>query len=346
MRIRAAIAALLTLLAPTPNAMAAGNCLRGINLAGAEFGEPGSAHGQAYAYPSEKTISYFAERGFTTVRLPFLWERLQPKLDSPFDQRELERLTQSVSKMRALGLKVVLDPHNYARYHGQLIGSKSVPVASFVDFWSRLSLVFKADQAVMFGLMNEPHGISAVDWIDAANAAIDGIRRNSAQNLILVPGTAWTGAHSWFDEWYGGANASAFGKLRDPADRTAIEFHQYFDKDFSGTNRDCTKGAEAVAAVARLSQWLRENDKLGFLGEFGVASDPACIASAKSMVANVEQNADIWLGWAYWAAGDLWPQNEMLNIQPFNGKDRPQLAALADALSQPPDTGKCAALLK
>lgn len=346
MQVRAAIAAVLALFVPGTEALAAGTCLRGINLAGAEFGAVGGAHGQAYAYPSDKTITYFAEKGFTTVRLPFLWERLQPKLNGPFDEGELARLTKAVSAMRALGLKVVLDPHNYARYRGELIGSEKVPVSSFVDFWVRLSKVFKSDQSVIFGLMNEPHGISADAWVDAANAAIASIRQNAAQNLILVPGTAWTGAHSWFGDWYGGANAAALLKLSDPAKRSAIEIHQYSDKDFSGTNKDCTRGAEAAAAVSKLSQWLRENGKQGFLGEFGVPSDPACIASARQMVESVEKDADVWLGWAYWAAGDWWPQTEMLNIQPLNGKDRPQFAALADALNAPIDTKACANLLK
>lgn len=346
MQLRAAIAGLLALLVAAPETLAAGTCLRGINLAGAEFGEVGGMHGQAYAYPSQQTISYFAEKGFTSVRLPFLWERLQPKLDAPFDQAELERLTETVSSMRALGLKVVLDPHNYARYRGQLIGSKAVPVSSFVDFWVRLSAQFKSDPSVIFALMNEPHGISAKDWVDAANAATSAIRKHAAQNLILVPGTAWTGAHSWFGDWYGGANAEALGRFRDPANRSAIEIHQYSDKDFSGTNRDCSRGAEAVSAVAKLSQWLRDSGKRGFLGEFGVPADPACIASAKEMVSMVEKNADVWLGWAYWAAGDWWPEDEMLNIQPRGGKNRPQFAALAEALNGPIDSKACAGLLK
>jgi endoglucanase len=36
------------------------------------------------------------------------------------------------------GAYVILDPHNYARYNGQLIGP-DVPVGVFTDFWARLA---------------------------------------------------------------------------------------------------------------------------------------------------------------------------------------------------------------
>ena len=59
----------------------------GVSIAGGEFSSdrptfsnehPGVA-GQDYTYNSEKTFAYFADRGFRLQRLPFRWERLQPK---------------------------------------------------------------------------------------------------------------------------------------------------------------------------------------------------------------------------------------------------------------------------
>src|SRR5258708_373742 len=60
---------------------------RGVNLAGAEFGvrrdfcnENPGAFGRDYTYNSEPSIAYFAERGITLFRVPFRWERIQPRL--------------------------------------------------------------------------------------------------------------------------------------------------------------------------------------------------------------------------------------------------------------------------
>ena len=59
----------------------------------------------------------------------------------------------------------------------------------------------------------------------------------------------------------------------------------------------------------------------------------------------VEDNRDIWVGWAYWAAGDWWPADEALNIQPVKGVDKPQLSALTPALNDRSKRGlSCPAL--
>lgn len=335
---------MLTMAASAAGAQA--SCLRGINLAGAEFGTPPGKHGVSHIYPTQETITYFAEQGFNTVRLPFLWERLQPKLSQGFDAQEFALLTQTVRRMRVLGLKVVLDPHNYARYQGQVIGSDTVPLTAFADLWARLAAQFGQDPGIIFGLMNEPHDMPAADWLVAANAAIAAIRQVSSQNLILVPGTAWTGAHSWFDDWYGGSNASVMLGVKDPAGHFAFELHQYFDEDFSGKKDSCSRASDALASVDRLSAWLRQNGKQGFMGEFGVTRDPACITVAAQMTDRVDRDSDVWLGWAYWAGGDFWPAEEALNIQPVAGRDRPQLAGLRASLERPQAADACRALLK
>ncbi len=346
MVMRNVLVGLLALGLASSTLAADGACLRGINLAGAEFGTPPGKYGESHLYPTDKTITYFAAQGFNTVRLPFLWERLQPKLSEPFAKDEAGRLIETVRKMRVLGLKVVLDPHNYARYNGKVIGSQDVPIAAFEDFWKRLAEQFGQDDGVMFGLMNEPHDMPAGEWLRAANAAIGAIRRVSRLNLILVPGTAWTGAHSWFDSWYGGANAPVMLGVKDPANHFAFEFHQYFDEDFSGRKDSCSRAADAFAAVAKVSAWLRQNKQQGFLGEFGVTREPACIEVAAEMAAAIDRDRDVWLGWAYWAAGDFWPEDEALNIQPTAKGDRPQLAGLRAALDRPLDPQACRFLQK
>lgn len=325
------VALALSLVATTSGAMAQG-CFRGINLSGAEFGEPGGVVGKDYTYPGEQTVRYFATKGFDTVRLPFLWERLQPVLNSELDAGELSRLAGAVELLRQHGMRVILDPHNYARYRGQVIGSADVPDVAFADFWGRLAAIYADAPDVSFGLMNEPHDLPAAQWLQSANAAIQAIRATGARNLVLVPGTAWTGAHSWESDGYGGANGTVMLGYVDPGNHSAFEVHQYFDDDFSGTKGNCARVEDAVTALTGFSDWLRRNGQRGYLGEFGIPREPACIKGLTDMVAVVEGNRDIWTGWSYWVAGDWWPDSEELNIQPTASGDRPQLRGLAPFL--------------
>jgi endoglucanase len=315
-------------------------CLRGINLAGAEFGKAGEAYGKGYVYPSNQTIAYFADKGFTSVRLPFLWERLQPKLYKDLNAAEVKRLVQTVDSIRGKGMVAILDPHNYARYNGKLIGSDEVPQSAFTDFWRRLAILFKDKESVVLGLMNEPYEIAAEDWLSTANSAIAAIRQTGARNLVLVPGTSWTGAHSWFGGDYGTANAAVMLQVTDPLNHYAFEVHQYLDTDFSGKNNECSRAADAVKAIGDFAGWLRSNKQRGFLGEVAVPTAADCQPALAQMIAAVEQAPDVWLGWSYWAAGDWWKPDEPLNIQPTKSGDRPQMQTLARIFSDHPACGR------
>lgn len=158
-------------------------CFRGINISGAEFGALGGKADTDYTWPSISTLDYFAGKGFNAIRLPFLWERLQPALMGPLDEAELSRLMETVELIRARGMKTILDPHNYARYKGQVVGTDAVPKEAFADFWARLAKLYANDDEVVFGLMNEPNRMPVAQWVDAANAAAAAIR-NTAQARI------------------------------------------------------------------------------------------------------------------------------------------------------------------
>lgn len=320
-------------------------CFRGINLSGAEFGKIGGKVNTDYVYPSDQTIRYFAEKGFNSVRLPFKWERLQPKAKSALDAEELSLIDDAVSRIKAAGMTVVLDPHNYAEYFGKQLNSADVDVDVLADLWGRLAARYANDPAVSFGLMNEPHDMPATQWLPVANAAIAAIRKAGANNLILVPGVSWTGAHSWQTDMPGGSNAKVMLGVVDSANRYAYEVHQYFDADFSGTKAECSGAKAAVAGVTAFTQWLRANGKRGYLGEFGASADPSCIKGIKDMTGVFESNRDLWVGWSYWVAGDWWPPSEPLNIQPTASGDRPQLAGLKPYLMDfSASSSTCAAL--
>jgi endoglucanase len=301
----------------------------GVNLSGAEFGEsnlPGQ-YETDYIYPTPAEVDYFTGKGMNIFRLQFRWERLQHNAFAGFDTTELGRLDTIVNYITTQNAYVILDPHNYARYYGNIIG-QGVEVTAFSDFWSRLAQHYKDNRQVFFGLMNEPNTMSTELWRDDANAAIAAIRAAGATNLILVPGNAWTGAHSWNQTWYGTANAVAMLGITDPGNNFAFELHQYLDGDSSGTSDQCVSTTIGSQRLVEVTDWLKTNNKRGFLGEFAGGRNQTCYAALDDLLNYVESNSDVWIGWAWWAAGPWW--NEYIfTLEPDDqGADRPQMAVL------------------
>lgn len=334
--------ALLSALVLGGNALASEPlCFRGVNLSGGEYGDKTGVYGTNYIYPSEKTVGYFAAKGMNAVRLPIKWERLQPVLFERLESREVDMLHETVRMIRKSGMSVILDPHNFGYYDKARIGTDAVPKNALGDFWTRLAAEFSGDAGVIFGLMNEPYDITAPDWLEAANLSIAGIRNAQAPNLILVPGTIWSGAYTWEKDIPGGSNASVMLGVKDPLDHYAFEFHQYMDSDMSGTHDICDRAEDARQALSNLSTWMRQHGKRGLLGEFGGSINKGCLAGLKAMTATIAADSDVWIGWTYWAAGEWWPKGEALNIQPRTQKVPPQLAALKDALKGPANPDRC-----
>ncbi len=232
----------------------------GVNLSGAEFGEshlPGN-YGSDYTYPTNAEIDYFVAKGMTILRVPFRWERLQQTTGAALDATELGRLDAVVTHATQKGAHVLLDPHNYARYYGDVVGGGTVSDADFADFWSRLAAHYKTNDRVVFGLMNEPHDLPTEQWLASANAAIVAIRAAGASQLVLVPGNAWTGAHSWSASWYGTPNSQAMTAVVDSGNNFAFELHEYLDADFSGTSASCQSATIGSQVLAPVTAWLRE----------------------------------------------------------------------------------------
>ncbi|KAJ1566064.1 hypothetical protein HK405_011015 [Cladochytrium tenue] len=272
----------------SPTAVAGQVAYAGVNEAGLEFGMtvtgpssgavPG-ALGSNYFAPAAAAVQHTRDKFANVFRLPFMWERLQPALYAGFDQGYLATLQGAVETIKATGAAVILDPHNYARYNGNVVSG-----ADLADLWSRLAALYP----------NDPLAAAA---IRAAGAT---------QNLILVPGTCYTGAHSWTAAGCDSGSANADAAAGFTADNNfAFEMHQYFDADFSGTAADCTQ--DAAGALASATAWLRAaSGRRGFLGELGVADNDACRATLDAALAHLDANSDVWLGYTYWAAGSSW----------------------------------------
>lgn len=311
--------------------------LKGVNLSGAEYDATNitAVAGYKYTYPSNAEIDYYKSKAFTTIRLPFSGSRLQPVNGGALDVAELKRLRTVVDYIASKGMYVVLDVHEYGGRYDSVSKTKkffNVPgglaASVFGNFWKRVALEFKSYPNVIFGLMNEPHKQTPQQWSAVAKYGVYGIRKAGAKQLILIPGTSWTGAHSWVSS----GNAAAWVGFQDS--NFAFEVHQYLDSDSSGRGTTCitNKGSKALESA---SNWARTNRYKMFLGEAGWADNSVCLTEGNAMMQYMKRNSDVWTGWTYWAAGKWIPQTYMYMLTPPNLSlpvDKPQMQALKAGL--------------
>nr|WP_269151075.1 glycoside hydrolase family 5 protein [Acetobacter sicerae] len=297
----------------------------GINLSAAAFASnkvPGR-DGWDYMFPRQGEIDYFTEAGMKLIRLPVLWERLQPQPLSDLDPGYLAHIQNVVAMAKTGQAKVIIDLHNYGAYGGQLIGSDAVKVDAFVDVWVKLARVFGNDADVLFGLMNEPKLASAGEWAGIQQKVINAVRATGAKNLITVSGVNWDGAHNFPQ-----VNGEALATLTDPLHALIFEAHEYFDQDSSGRSAECIPEDQVEARLAPFTDWLKAHKAKGLLGEFGVSSNDGCLADLRVALNFINQTSDVWYGWTYWAGGPLWG-NYMYSVAPGkDGSEKPQMAVL------------------
>lgn len=280
----------------------------GVNLAGAEFGHGvGDVYNTHYTWPTNQEIDYYSSKGVTLARLPFLFHRIVVTAD-------MNRLLATIDYGATKGITFILDPHEYGMINGVTVSDPTARTA-FVNYWTTVANATKAKTNIYYELMNEPMGLSdpkgitASDWLVAANAAIAAIRATGATQLILVPGTDWTGAHSWMNN-----NAAVMGGVVDPLNKFVYTMHQYLDSDRSGTHRDAVLGVGSTALI-NATTWARGLGKQIILGEFGFAS-PEGTVEATALMNYMKANKDVWAGWAYWAGGPWWGEY-MFTIEPI-----------------------------
>lgn len=308
--------------------------LRGACLSGAEFGSalPGS-FGTDYTFPTPAEVDYYMGKGMNVFRVGFRWERLQQSAYAELDPTYLGRLDSLVTYATSKGARVILNPQNFARYYGNVVGTSQVPNEVFADFWKRVATKYASNPNVMFNLVNEPHDMPTEQWIGAANAAIAAIRAAGANNVVVAPGNGWTGAGSWYSSGYGTPNAVAMLNIQDPANNTLYEVHLYLDSDASGTSSSCVSTTIGVERLSGFVKWLRDNGKKGFLGEFAVADNATCNAAAKGTLDLVMESGDVLVGFTWWGAGPWWG-DYMYSTEPKNGQDSSRMQLLGPYLAR------------
>ncbi|KAJ5163098.1 Glycoside hydrolase superfamily [Penicillium coprophilum] len=278
----------------------------------AEFGEkniPG-VYGKDYYFPDASAIQTLAEKGMNIFRVAFKMERLVPgTMTGGFDAAYLSNLTATVKAITDGGSHAVLDPHNYGRYNDEII---STP-ADFQTFWKNVAGEFVENELVVFDTNNEYHDMDQDLVLKLNQAAIDGIRASGAKSqYIFVEGNSWTGAWTWVD-----VNDN-LKDLTDPEDKIVYEMHQYLDSDGSGTNEACVSTTIGKERVTDATQWLKDNKKVGVIGEFAGGVNDDCKAAVTGMLDFLGENSDVWLGALWWAAGPWWA-DYMFSIEPPTG---------------------------
>ncbi|KAG6355997.1 hypothetical protein INS49_015382 [Diaporthe citri] len=254
----------------------------GTSESGAEFGEknwPG-AYGTDYIFPDTSAIQTLIDLGMNMFRIPFLAERMaQSSLSADLDADYLKNLTTV----------------------GEIISSN----ADFKTFWTNLAGSFKANDKVVFDCINEPHDMTTdTQTAELNQACVDGVRGAGATTqYIFVEGTSYTGAWTWTTS----GNSEHMGNITDTVDDLLVyEMHQYLDSDGSGTSTECVSSTIGKERITAATTWLRENNKVGVIGELAGGDNEQCKTAVTGMLDYMVENSDVWIGALWWAAGPWW----------------------------------------
>ena len=315
---------------PTQTTSTSGVQLLGVNLSGAEYGNPVTGVlNYDYIYPTTNEIDYFASLGLNVIRIPVSWQRLQPVQFGALDKTQLAYLDKLIAYAATKGVKVDIDVHNYGMAFGGDVGSATTPDASLANFWSQMAVHYHNSPNVIFGLMNEPHDQSATAWATAAQDSVNSIRAAGATQEILASGSDWDTASSWVSS----GNAAAVGRITDQDNNLVFEVHQYFNQGSTGTSTSVLSPTIGPDSLASITQWAVENSKKLFLGEFGAGNDSASLTALGNTLSYINGHSNVWQGGTYWAAGP-WMGNYMFSAEPKNGVEAPQTALLAAGAHQ------------
>ena len=83
--------------------------------------------------------------------------------------------------------------------------------------------------------------------------------------------------------------------------------------------------------------WLKANNKKGFIGEFGVPdNDPRWLKALDVFMRYISESG---ISGNYWAGGHMWDNEYTLALTPKKGKDRPQMSVMSKYTNVRPVSG-------
>lgn len=227
-------------------------------------------------------------------------ERLTPNsLTAALDPLYLGNLTQQVNYITSKGAYAMIQPHNYGRFYSNII----TDTAGFKTWWQNVAAQYKDNPLVVFDTNNEYHDMDQTLVFNLNQAAIDGIRAAGATSQYITPeGNSWSGAWTWVSS----GNGASLVNLKDPQDKLIYQMHQYLDSDGSGSHAECVSTTIFSERLKAATQWLKDNKKQGVIGEFAGGNNAQCITALQDGLKYLGQNADVWWGALWWAAGPWW----------------------------------------
>jgi endoglucanase len=335
---------LVTLLLALGLASPAAAQVPGVNLAGAEFNGsamPGILN-KDYTYPKTSEIDYFAAQGIRLFRLPAKWRRLQASVGGPLKD-EYTEYHKPIDYALAKGFVVVPDIHDYGYRVGTLLGTGEATPVAFADFLNKLLGKYKTQPNLWIGLQNEPHSHTAQQWFTFVQATVTELRRLGFQNKLLVPGTAWTGAHSWVSS----GNAAAMANFQDPLNHFAFEVHQYLDSGSDGGDGTCDVNSNN--RIDKVVAWAAAEGVQLFLGEFAAGTFAQCAPELTALLTKIHAHPELWTGYAFWGGGNWFGgiAKYHFSLNPTNGVMSPVLVQYLEAMeqAQPPPVPALSILL-
>lgn len=311
----------------------------GVNLAGGEFGSVSGAYGTAYIYPNIAELDYYKSKIIKLIRLPFRWERLQSAMNTPLNVTELKRAMTLMEAANEREISIMLDCHNYGRRNingtNFIIGSPEPPTRAFKDFWTRMATAFKTKKIRGNDIMNEPHDMLVTpSWFDIARETINGIRSIDQSTNIIVSGDGWTSPGAFITP---GSISAELKNFIDPSNKIIFKAHVYFDSNNSGTYQGSYDveeeyPAKGVDRVNPFMDWLKANNKKGFIGEYGVpGNDTRWLVVLDNFLRYIKDNC---VNGTYWAGGPWWG-GYPLSIETANGVDKPKMGVVKNYLTLP-----------
>ena len=271
---------------------------RWVTLSGLELGaakpdfcneSPGKL-GEDFFIHRRPVFERVAAEGYAGVRIPFCWERLQPRLGGPLDPGGIQDLRYMISAADRLDLKVLLAMHNAGRYRTPVDGapiacgldeqvSGSVPVCAehFVEFWSRMShALCGLPNLHGYSLLSAVSGLQPGTWQRIAQSVIDIIREDRNNIPIYVAGNHLARASTWIHD-----NPEA-PWIEDPEGQVVYETRCALDHDESGRyhhsyaeerGRDPEIAERCRSRLQPFLKWLEETGANGCVTDFSLPRD-------------------------------------------------------------------------
>ena len=284
--------------------------LRGVNFAGL------SSESWSQPPPLGAVNYYIRQKKMNVVRLNFPWEFLQPELFCPLNEKNTLIVQQQVDRITGAGAYVILEFHNYQRRKvdgvERIIGEHpSLTSEHFSDAWTKMAIRWKDNDKVIFELMNEPHDCDTATLVQVSNDAIAAIRATGARNLIMLCGNDWN-SMGWRE---GSSNLTHMLDIVDPLDLFCFDVHHYFDDWSQGQTHNVR--TDPVSSMHDFTKWAKAHGKKGFCGEFGCSVNKRGMEACSALLDHLQQNPDVYLGWAWWGGGGPWQPDYEYLLDPF-----------------------------